>query len=134
MGKVAHTDARTATAREVYNAVTVNAAKYLRRDDIGRLSPGSRADITVVDLDRPALSAQDDPIRSLVYYASMADVKQVFSGGRLVVDNFHCPMVDEAEVSRASQKVSRKVRETLAGWDQAGSSIDEFFPPTFEIR
>ena len=134
MGKVAHTNARTATAREVYNAVTGNAAKFLRRDDIGRLSPGSRADITVVDLDRPALSAQDDPIRSLVYYASMADVKQVFSGGRLVVDNFHCPMVDEAEISRASQKVSRKVRETLAGWDRRGSNVDEFFPPTFEMR
>ena len=134
MGKVAHTSAQQATARDVYNAVTVNAAKYLGRDDLGRLAPGSQADITVVDLDRPSLSAQDDPIRSLVYFASMADVKQVFSGGRLVVDDFRCPLVDEAEVSRASQEVAVKVRETLAGWDRSSTTVEAFFPPSFEMH
>jgi len=134
MGKVAHTSAQQATARDVYNAVTVNAAKYLRRDDLGRLASGSKADITVVDLDRPSLSAQDDPIRSLVYFASMADVKQVFSGGRLVVDDFRCPLVDEAEVSRASQEVAVKVRETLAGWDRSSTTVEAFFPPSFEMH
>lgn len=134
MGKVAGARAATATAREVYNAVTVNAAKFLKREDIGRLAPGSKADITVVDLDSPALSAQDDPIRCLVYFASMADVKQVFIGGRLVVDDFHCILVDEVEVSRSAQKVSAKVKETLLGWDKQGQSMTQFFPPSFEMR
>ena len=134
MGKVPHARAGGATARQVYNAVTVNAAKFLQRDDIGRLAPGAKADITVVDLDRPAISGQDDPIRSLVYFASMADVRQVFIGGREVVTDFHCPMVDEAAVSRASQEVTGKVRETLAGWDQNSTSVEAFFPSTFEMR
>jgi 5-methylthioadenosine/S-adenosylhomocysteine deaminase len=134
MGKVAEGRADTATAREVYNAVTVNAATFLKRTDIGRLAPGSKADITIVDLDRPALSAQDDPIRCLVYFASMADVKQVIIGGKTVVENFHCPLVDEAEVSRAAQNVSGKVKETLLNWDQTGQSMTEFFPPSFEMR
>jgi cytosine/adenosine deaminase-related metal-dependent hydrolase len=134
MGKVAGGRGNTATAREVYNAVTVNAAKFLKREDIGRLAPGSKADISVIDLDRPALSAQDDPIRCLVYFASMADVKQVFIGGKLVVDEFRCMLVDEAEVSRSAQKVSAKVKETLLGWDQQGQTMTQFFPPSFEIR
>jgi cytosine/adenosine deaminase-related metal-dependent hydrolase len=134
MGKVAGGTAATATAREVYDAVTVNGARYLGRDDIGRLAPGSKADIAVIDLDRPALSSQDDPIRSLVYYASMADVKQVFIGGKMMVDDFHCPLVDEAEVSRAAQEVAGKVRQTIVGWDRDGTTMDEFYPPTFEMR
>ncbi len=134
MGKAALGSANTATAKEVFNAVTVNAAKYLGRQDIGRLAPGAKADITVVDLDRPALSAQHDPIRSLVYFASMADVKQVLIGGRLMVDDFGCPSVDEAEVSRAAQSVSEKVKKTLVDWDRSGSTEEEFFPPSFEMR
>ena len=134
MGKVAGGTAATASAREVYNAVTVNGARFLGRDDIGRLAPGGKADIAVVDLDRPALSAQDDPIRSLVYYASMADVKQVFIGGRLLVDDFHCPLVDEAAVSRRAQQVAGKVRQTLVGWDRDAATMEAFYPPSFEMR
>ena len=134
MGKVAGGTAATATAREVYNAVTVNGARFLGRDDVGRLAPGGKADIAVVDLDRPALSAQDDPIRSLVYYASMADVKQVFIGGRLLVDDFHCPLVDEAAVSRRAQQVAGKVRQTLVGWDRDSATMEAFYPPSFEMR
>ena len=134
MGKVAGGHAATATAREVYNAVTVNAAKFLKRTDIGRLAPGSKADIMVLDLDRPALSAQDDPIRCLVYFASMADVKQVIIGGKTVVDDFHCLVVDETEVSRAAQQASLKVKETLHSWDSSGQAMDAFFEPSFELR
>ena len=37
------------TVEEAWRAVTVNAARSLRRDDIGRLAPGCRADVAVFD-------------------------------------------------------------------------------------
>jgi imidazolonepropionase len=37
------------TVEEAWRAVTVNAARSLRRDDIGRLCPGCRADIAIFD-------------------------------------------------------------------------------------
>ncbi len=134
MGKVAGGRAATSTAKEVYNAVTVNAAKFLKRNDIGKLAPGSKADIMVLDLDRPALSAQDDPIRCMVYFASMADVKQVIIGGKTMVDDFRCLHVDETQVSQAAQQASLKVKSTLHGWDSSGQSMNTFFEPSFELR
>jgi imidazolonepropionase len=39
------------SADEAVRAATLGGAKALRRDDIGRLSPGARADMVVIDGD-----------------------------------------------------------------------------------
>ncbi len=42
---------RTAvTAADVFNASTLGGAKALDRDDLGRLAPGAKADIILVNL------------------------------------------------------------------------------------
>ncbi|MEX2355821.1 MAG: amidohydrolase family protein, partial [Thermaerobacterales bacterium] len=122
------------SARDVYNAATVNGAQFLGRDDLGRLAPGSKADIVAVELERAAVGPHHDPIRSLVYFSSLADVKHVFVDGRQLVHDGAVTFLDEAEVIRRSQPVAEKVRNTLVGWDHRGRTSAERFPTSFEMR
>jgi len=42
IGKIMARDTQKATAADVFNAATLNAAKMLQRDDLGRIAPGQR--------------------------------------------------------------------------------------------
>lgn len=131
MAKVATSSGSKVTAADVYNAITVNAARYLGRDDLGRLAPGARADIVMIDFDRVSIGPSDDPIRSLIYYGSANDVRTVVVNGKTVVDGFQAVGVDEAEVTRKAQPVSDKLKQTFVDWDWQKRDPQVRFPPSF---
>src|SRR5262250_2067868 len=49
-GKVLSHDLFAASAAEVFEAATLGGARALGRDDLGRLAPGAKADLLIVDL------------------------------------------------------------------------------------
>jgi imidazolonepropionase len=63
------------TPAEAITAATVGGARALRRDDVGRLSPGARADLVV--LDAPSYV-------HLMYRPGVDLVSQVWRSGDLV--------------------------------------------------
>lgn len=134
MGKVAEGATTRPSARDVYHAVTLSAARFLGRDDIGRLRPGAKADVMVLDLQRLALGPTHDPIRSLVYFASMADVRDVWVDGVRRVADHRGVGFDDADVVARAQPVGDKVRATLTRWDRLGRDATELYPPTFAVR
>ncbi|MFN8464190.1 MAG: amidohydrolase family protein [Caldilineaceae bacterium] len=81
--KLSEADATAGTAREIFDAATLGGAKALQRDDLGRLSPGAKADIVLVDLQQTHLApvAAIDPIKALVYCARGDDVDTVIVDG-----------------------------------------------------
>ncbi len=133
MGKTAARRSDATTARHVYDAVTVNAARYLGRTDIGRLEFGSKADITVIDLDRCTLGPYDDPIKGLVYFASPADVRHVFIDGRQLMRDGQVAVADEAEVIVRARPVAEKTKATLVAWDRLGRSAQDLYPATLDV-
>jgi cytosine/adenosine deaminase-related metal-dependent hydrolase len=90
--------ADTATARELVEAATLGGARALRRDDLGRIAPGARADVVVVDLGRPHLAPVADPLKSLVWHAQGADVRHVLVDGEVLVADGRHTRLDEAAV------------------------------------
>jgi hypothetical protein len=71
----------------------VGGADALRRPDLGRLEPGAKADIAVIDLARTL--RVPDPIQSLMAGPTGRDVRTVFIDGRLVMDEGRIPGFDE---------------------------------------
>ncbi|MEX2314643.1 MAG: amidohydrolase family protein, partial [Thermomicrobiales bacterium] len=47
VGKITSRDTQQSTAADVFNAATLNAAKMLHRNDLGRISVGAKADILI---------------------------------------------------------------------------------------
>ena len=76
--------ARVSTA-DLFHAATVGGATALMRDDLGRLAPGKKADLVLVDLECPQMQPARDPLRSFVYHAADRAVRDVFVDGQQVV-------------------------------------------------
>src|SRR5206468_6783513 len=66
LAKVADANYQAGQHRDVFNAATLASCKFLHRDDLGRLAPGAKADIVLINLDHLGAGVYADPIKSLV--------------------------------------------------------------------
>ncbi|MCC7426954.1 MAG: amidohydrolase family protein [Alphaproteobacteria bacterium] len=102
-------DAEVATAPELIDAVTREAAAAIRRPDLGVLRVGATADLTVVDLSHPHLQPLYDPRRALVWLANRANIDSVIVDGRLLVEGGRYLHADEAAVTAAGVAAIEKL-------------------------
>jgi 5-methylthioadenosine/S-adenosylhomocysteine deaminase len=86
-------------ARDVLWMATREGARTLgRHAEIGSLEVAKRADVIVVDRDRPHLLPGPDPYSTLVYAARGSDVRTTIVDGEVLVDQFAPVRVDRAEL------------------------------------
>lgn len=90
-----------ANAPELIEAVTATAAAAIKRPDLGTLTPGATADVTVVDLTHPHLQPLFDPRRGLVALANRANIDTVIVDGRVLVADGRYLHADEAAITAA---------------------------------
>ena len=119
---------------DVFDAATIGGAKALRRDDIGRLAPGCKADIVLIDLTHPSMRPMREPLRSLLYVAAERAVKQVYVDGRLVVQEGRVKTIDYEEASAALEAAQQRSLAKTAALDWAGRSADQLSPMVYEVR
>jgi 5-methylthioadenosine/S-adenosylhomocysteine deaminase len=95
-------------ARDVLWMATRGGARTLGlEDEIGSIEAGKKADVILVDRDRPHLAPGPDPYSSLVYAARGSDVRATIVDGELLVDEFAPLRADRAEVSRDARDAAR---------------------------
>ncbi|MGA0598355.1 amidohydrolase family protein [Enterovirga sp. CN4-39] len=137
--RIAATNARIAdehmfsvTTADAFDAATIGGAEALGRRDIGRLAPGAKADILVADATHPMMLPLYDPIRSLVYSAADRAVKDIYVGGRRVVENGRVLTLDHAEAVRQLHEIQSEVTASMPGRDRKGRRADEVAPRVYE--
>ena len=116
-GKVASRNLKAATAAQVFEAATLGGARSVGRDDIGRLAPGTKADIVIIGLtgsDTLRLGPVRDPIKSLVDCGIGDDVDTVIVDGVTRMENGRIPGIDFAELRAAGTGGRRTGLEQLA--------------------
>lgn len=77
----------SASAASFYTAATLNGAAALGRSDLGRLSAGARADITVFDLSGFDMGPPLDPIKAMVLSGTGRDFTHSWIDGRCVMQD-----------------------------------------------
>jgi cytosine/adenosine deaminase-related metal-dependent hydrolase len=130
-GKVAARRTDVSTARQVFDAATVNAANLLGRPDLGRIAAGAKADLLFWRADGFTMTPMRDPIRNLVYYAQASDLADVLVDGRPVVEDGHVVGVDVAAAATRVQEAGERVWSRWADGDWAGRTLDEVAPQTY---
>jgi cytosine/adenosine deaminase-related metal-dependent hydrolase len=100
VSKLAAGDPAVASARELIDAATAVGAEAIGRRDLGRIAPGARADLVVIDMARPHLQPVSDPLRTFVWNARGADVAAVLVDGRVLVDEGRYRLGDESTIVR----------------------------------
>jgi cytosine/adenosine deaminase-related metal-dependent hydrolase len=78
--------------------------------EIGSVEVGKRADLIVVDANRPHLApGSDDVYSTLVYAATGADVRTTIVDGTVLVDEGRPVRVDAAEVTATARVAAREL-------------------------
>ncbi|MBI2205953.1 MAG: amidohydrolase family protein [Candidatus Rokubacteria bacterium] len=134
MCRVAEGSFSAGQPRDVFDAATLGGARYLGRDDLGRLAPGAKADIVVVDLLRMHFGAVHDPIKALVELGSGSDVETVIVDGQALIENGQALRVDEAALLRAVQEEGERIWEAVPQWHWSAKTVDEIVPPSYPVR
>ena len=115
LARVAAEDIDTLQTADLFHAGTVGGATALGRPDLGRLAPGAKADLVLVDLDHPLMRPARDPLRSLVYTAADRAVRDVYVDGIKVVENRRVLTLDHAgaheRLAEAQQRMEASVPE-----------------------
>jgi len=95
-------------ASEVLSLATAGSADGLGRPELGRLTPGSAADLCLWDVSGVADAGVADPVAGLLWAAPGRRPRTVVVGGRIVVDEGRLVTADEDEiVARLFERVGR---------------------------
>lgn len=128
LGRIAAGDITAVTTAEVFHAATVGGARALGRDDLGRLAPGARADLVLVDLAHPGMVPARDPLRSLVYTAAERAVRDVYVDGVAAVAGGRVLTLDRAGAAARLEAAQQRMMAAAPALDHAGRAADVIAP------
>ena len=118
---------------DIFNAATLGGAAALKRDDIGRLEQGAKADLVMVDVTAPSMRPVRDPLRSLVYASAERAVRHVFVGGAQVVKDGRVTTMDLATAAAELEEAQRRVEAGVRQLDWAQRSHLEISPLVYPL-
>jgi 5-methylthioadenosine/S-adenosylhomocysteine deaminase len=88
---------------------TVNGAKALGYDNLGRLEVGCLADLVLYDMDKPHWHPRNDRVSLLVYAANAMDTDTVIVNGRVVLEKGQPCYIDTEKVYAECEARSRRL-------------------------
>jgi guanine deaminase len=122
------------TAEDALLAATDGSAAALGlAGSIGRIAPGFKADLTLLNLSDPALQPLNDPIRQLVYSESGRGVETVIVDGEVVIDQGRACRIDEEELFETVARLMPGLRSDLAKVQERNRAIAPYLRKAHEL-
>ena len=107
-------DPKVATAEEMFMMATIGGARALHLEEqIGSLEIGKRADIVIVDFDRPNQTPLYNLYSHLVYSTKADSVDSVMIEGRWVMRGKRLLTLNESAIKKAANAYHNKVIESF---------------------
>jgi 5-methylthioadenosine/S-adenosylhomocysteine deaminase len=108
--KVATMDPTSLPAYQAIEMATRNGASVLRMEkEIGQIEVGKKADLILVDFQKPHLFPRHDAAAHLVYAAQASDVKTVIIDGKVIMENRQVLTLDEERILYEAEKCAQKL-------------------------
>ena len=108
--KVLYKQASAISARKVLELATIKGAKALGlQKDVGTIEIGKKADLIIIDLNKPHLAPLHNVYSALVYSANGSDVDTVIIDGNVVMENRKILTVDEGEIVEKARLSARRI-------------------------
>jgi 5-methylthioadenosine/S-adenosylhomocysteine deaminase len=116
LAKVASLDPTVMPARTVLRMATCEGAKVLGLGAlVGTVEVGKKADLCIMDMDKPHLTPLYNEYSHIVYAASGADVDTVVIDGKVVMKHRRLLTIDEEEAMRRVREIAVRISRSLAG-------------------
>jgi cytosine/adenosine deaminase-related metal-dependent hydrolase len=133
LGRVSARDIRAVSTADVLHAATIGGATALLRDDLGRLAPGKKADLVLVDLKHPHMMPARDPLRSFVYHAADRAVRDVFVDGQQVVAAGKVLTMDQADAAERLTEAQQRMMSMVPQHDYLKRTADQITPLSLPV-
>jgi 5-methylthioadenosine/S-adenosylhomocysteine deaminase len=96
-------------AYEALKMATVNGAQALGLEDAGQLKPGMKADITLIDLDKPHYCPLNDAISAVAYCGKGSDVHTVMVDGKILYEDGEYKTIDMEAVKTNVKRITERL-------------------------
>lgn len=113
--KATSQDPLAVTTMEALKMATVNGAKALCLEGLGQLKVGYKADMILIDMEKPHYYPKNNPISSLVYSAQAADVDTVICDGNILMEKGQITFGEEQEIFEKASESIRRLKEKMEG-------------------
>ncbi len=133
LARVAAGSVTAVRAEDYFDAATIHGADAIGRPDLGRLQPGAKADLIVIDLDRPHTGQVIDPVQTLLLAGHGRDVSTVVIDGRLVMQDRVIPGVDEAADNRRAQAQFEGLMARYPERTHGHPPVEEIFSSSYRV-
>ncbi len=107
--KVNSMDASVISSDQALAMATKNGGKVLGLNDIGVLQPGYKADIILIDFNKPHLYPKHDIIAHTVYAAQSSDVDTVLVDGKIIMRQGKVLTMNEQEILENVQRCADRL-------------------------
>jgi 5-methylthioadenosine/S-adenosylhomocysteine deaminase len=98
------------------------------RDDLGRIAPGKKADLVLIDLTVPQMRPVRDPLRSFIFHAADRAVRDVFVDGQQVVAEGKVLTLDQLGAADRLAGAQRRMLEAAPRRDYRRRKAEEISP------
>lgn len=102
-------DPQSVGARDAFNIATKNGAKALGLDKVGEIKQGMKADLVIMNLDRPNLQPLNDPVAAIAYSANGTETETVIVGGKILLEDGRFLTVDREKVLFEVNRICERI-------------------------
>jgi len=93
---------------------TCDGARVLGMENFtGSIKSGMKADIILIDLNKPHLTPMYNPYSHLVYAVNGSDVDTVIINGKIIMKNRQLLTINEAAVIEKVKEIARSIKKSL---------------------
>jgi len=98
-------------AEQAVCMATINGSKTIGFGDItGCIKEGMKADIVILNTDKPHLCPLNNPISAVAYAAQASDVDTVIVDGRILMENRELKTIDEEMIKHRVRDITKRIR------------------------
>lgn len=108
--KVNAMDPTVLPAEAVLQMATINGAKALHwEQEIGTLEVGKKADLVLVDLNKPHFAPWNNVVSDLVYSAQGSDVKTTIVNGKVLMKDYELLTMDAEKIMAEASRIAHAI-------------------------
>ncbi|MDP4094136.1 MAG: amidohydrolase [Bacillota bacterium] len=97
-------------AGQVINMATANGASAAGwKGEVGEIRKGMKADIILLDVDKPHFNPMNNAVSAIVYCAHGSDVDTVIIDGNLIMENRQFVSIDEEMIKSKASSAARRI-------------------------
>jgi 5-methylthioadenosine/S-adenosylhomocysteine deaminase len=100
-------DPECMSASAVIKMMTENGAKAASFNDVGKIAPGYKADIILIDANKPHICPVNDVKSSIIYSVQASDVDTVFVNGKIMMRNRVLVSMDEELIISKVKEIAK---------------------------